>query len=242
MAGRTEDPAHTSALALGANLVGYFDSHFGLGEAVRNVEEALDAAGVSVARLGLGPGAAAADAPHPVTIVCANPDGMAGARAEQPAAFARTACDRPVVVGGHGLPEPLAARVRRRRRAMGGLALRGRRAGRRLAGPGRGHANAGPSAAAGAGRPRRAGPARRLPVRVRLRLRKRGRAQEPTRCHQGVRARLPGPAATAPRRSCSRRWAGSAMHASTARSWRRRPRTRGSTSSTAACRAPSATP
>jgi hypothetical protein len=82
------------ALALGANLAGYFDAHVGVGEAVRNVEAALGAAGVSVARLALGHGSAAAEAPHPATIVCANPDGMAGARAELPAAF-----DGPRVIG-----------------------------------------------------------------------------------------------------------------------------------------------
>jgi len=86
-------------LALGVNLAGYFGATLGLGEAVRNVAEALEAAGVGVARLGLrhgsapvqdpaAAGAGGADAPHPITIVCANPDGTAGARSDLPGAFA----------------------------------------------------------------------------------------------------------------------------------------------------------
>ncbi len=83
------------ALPLGVNLAGYLDATVGVGEAARHVSEALRAAGVAVAQLGLSSrdaprtGAAAADeAVHPVTIVCANPDGMTGARDELgPSAF-----------------------------------------------------------------------------------------------------------------------------------------------------------
>lgn len=76
------------ALPLGVNLAGYLDRTLGLGTAARNVADALRAAGVAVAPLVL-----ASDAPldesadvvseepvHPVTIVCANPEGMAAAR------------------------------------------------------------------------------------------------------------------------------------------------------------------
>jgi hypothetical protein len=86
-------------LALGVNLAGYFGTTVGLGEAARQLDGALRAAGVSVARLGLahrsGQGSPERDEPaeHPVTVVCASPEGMAGARAELPAAFA----DRRVV-------------------------------------------------------------------------------------------------------------------------------------------------
>jgi len=82
-------PPHATALPLGVNLAGYLDATVGVGESARNVLGALEAAGVAVAPLPLssreaprgaaiGPGEAA----HPVTIVCANPDGMTGARDE----------------------------------------------------------------------------------------------------------------------------------------------------------------
>jgi hypothetical protein len=90
-------PATTTALPLGVNLAGYLDATVGVGEAARHVGEALRAAGVAVAPLGLSsrdvPRDGALDddagvAGHPVTIVCANPDGMTGARDELgPAAF-----------------------------------------------------------------------------------------------------------------------------------------------------------
>jgi hypothetical protein len=93
-----DDHTASRPLALGVNLAGYFGATLGLGEAVRHVAEALEAAGVAVARLPLRHGSApahdgpavtaSADAPHLATIVCANPDGMAGARADLPAAFA----------------------------------------------------------------------------------------------------------------------------------------------------------
>ena len=77
------------ALPLGVNLAGYLDATVGVGEAARHMQEALRAAGVAVAPLGLSSrdvprdGSVAAGEPvHPVTIVCANPDGMSGARDE----------------------------------------------------------------------------------------------------------------------------------------------------------------
>ena len=84
-----------AALPLGVNLAGYLDATVGVGEAARNVESALAAAGVTVAPLPLSSRAtersgpvAPGDPVHPVTIVCANPDGMTGARDELgPAAF-----------------------------------------------------------------------------------------------------------------------------------------------------------
>ena len=93
--------AHASdepALPLGVNLAGYLDATVGVGEAARHVGDALRAAGVAVAPLALRSRAASRDGPapaplagaaaHPVTIVCANPDGMTGARDELgPAAF-----------------------------------------------------------------------------------------------------------------------------------------------------------
>ena len=81
------------ALPLGVNLAGYLDATVGVGESARNVAAALAAAGVAVAPLGLSHRAAASAAPvatnaplHPVTLVCANPDGMTGARDELGAA------------------------------------------------------------------------------------------------------------------------------------------------------------
>jgi glycosyl transferase family 1 len=95
-----DDHTARRPLALGVNLAGYFGATLGLGEAVRHVAGALEAAGVAVARVDLrhasapdheatAPAAAGdAGAPYPATIVCANPDGMAGARADRPDAFA----------------------------------------------------------------------------------------------------------------------------------------------------------
>ncbi len=84
------DALHEPALPLGVNLAGYLDATAGVGEAARHVHEALRAAGVAVAPLALrsaapsSPDAAtpAGEASHPVTIVCANPAGMTGARDE----------------------------------------------------------------------------------------------------------------------------------------------------------------
>jgi hypothetical protein len=81
------DALHEVALPLGVNLAGYLDATAGVGEAARGVLEALRAAGVAVAPLALSSrdvprAGAAGDAVHPVTIVCANPDGMTGARDE----------------------------------------------------------------------------------------------------------------------------------------------------------------
>jgi len=90
--------SHEPALPLGVNLAGYLDATVGVGEAARHLHEALRAAGVAVAPLALhsrdapredAPASSGAgEAVHPVTIVCANPDGMTGARAELgPGAF-----------------------------------------------------------------------------------------------------------------------------------------------------------
>lgn len=89
------DPPLPPALPLGVNLAGYLDRTLGLGTAARNVAAALRAAGVSVAPLLLASDAPRETAPavseepvHPVTLVCANPEGMAGARDQLgPAAF-----------------------------------------------------------------------------------------------------------------------------------------------------------
>ncbi|MDP2709997.1 MAG: glycosyltransferase family 4 protein, partial [Solirubrobacteraceae bacterium] len=88
------EPVHAPALPLGVNLAGYLDATVGVGEAARHVAGALEAAGVAVARLRLSSRAAAGEAPRPAagpaashavhltTIVCANPEGMTGARDE----------------------------------------------------------------------------------------------------------------------------------------------------------------
>ena len=84
-----------TAQPLGVNLAGYLDATLGVGEAARHVQGALRAAGVAVAPLGLSSRGvprdgrvATGDAVHSVTVVCANPDGMTGARDELgPAAF-----------------------------------------------------------------------------------------------------------------------------------------------------------
>ncbi len=84
-----------AALPLGVNLAGYLDATVGVGESARNVAAALEAAGVAVAPLPLSSRDAPRGAPvdgagaaHPVTLVCANPDGMTGARDELgPGAF-----------------------------------------------------------------------------------------------------------------------------------------------------------
>ena len=81
------------ALALGVNVAGYLDATLGVGEAARHVAVALQAAGVAVAALALSSRDTERSAPlaagepiHPITIVCANPDGMTGARDELGAA------------------------------------------------------------------------------------------------------------------------------------------------------------
>ena len=78
------------ALPVGVNLAGYLDATLGVGEAARNVANALAAAGVAVSTLRLSSRDAPADraAPadaesaHAITLVCANPEGMDGARDE----------------------------------------------------------------------------------------------------------------------------------------------------------------
>jgi hypothetical protein len=84
-------------LAVGANLLGYFDSTVGVGEAARQIAEALDAADVAVSRIMVphanaplesrGAGATAPRVLHPATIACVNPEGMVGAQSAAPNAF-----------------------------------------------------------------------------------------------------------------------------------------------------------
>jgi len=83
------EPLQAPALPLGVNLAGYLDATVGVGEAARNVAAALRAAGVAVAPLALSSRdtvrehpIAAAEASHPVTLVCVNPEGMTGAADE----------------------------------------------------------------------------------------------------------------------------------------------------------------
>lgn len=88
--------AGAGAGVAGVNLAGYLDATLGLGEAARQVRSAVEAAGALVAPLPLahpsapreaaGSTTTAQGAPHPVTLVCATPDGMAGARAQLPGA------------------------------------------------------------------------------------------------------------------------------------------------------------
>jgi glycosyltransferase involved in cell wall biosynthesis len=100
------EPLQPAALALGVNLAGYFDAWAGVGEAARHLRDGLQAAGVAIVPLPLSSrdmargdaGAVsrgAGEATHPVTIVCANPDGMVGARDE----LGATAFDDRYVVG-----------------------------------------------------------------------------------------------------------------------------------------------
>ncbi|MEY2513029.1 MAG: hypothetical protein QOJ89_387, partial [bacterium] len=85
------EPPLNAALPLGVNLAGYLDATAGIGEAARHVATALRAAGVAVAPIVLAGDAprsldaagdlgAAADATHATTIICANPEGIEGAR------------------------------------------------------------------------------------------------------------------------------------------------------------------
>ena len=129
-----------------------------------------------------------------MTIVCANPDGMTGARDELgPGRVRGPPRHRDVVVGGRRAAAALAAGLRPRRRGVGRLALRRRPARGGVAGPGRARPARGARApvAADVGR-EELGLPDGLPVRLRLRLRERRRAQEPARAHRGLRARVPG--------------------------------------------------
>src|SRR4051812_31121196 len=81
-------------LEVGVNLAGYFDSALGLGQGARRVRAALESQGVPVPPVALPaanparveesqPGLVApAEAGQPLNVVCANPDGLEGARAE----------------------------------------------------------------------------------------------------------------------------------------------------------------
>ena len=89
-----QEPAQ---LAVGVNLAGYLDSVLGVGEAGRQVARALESAGVPVARFNLiarGSERLEDEAPpwpdeppHPVNLVCVNPDGLEGAHDELGAGF-----------------------------------------------------------------------------------------------------------------------------------------------------------
>src|SRR3954447_12091738 len=82
------------AVPIGVNLVGYVSAPVGLGQVARRIRTGLERAGVAVALVDLPHRAApdvpppGGDAPHQVSIVCVNPEGMAGARALAPRAFA----------------------------------------------------------------------------------------------------------------------------------------------------------
>ena len=90
MDGSEPEAPRAPGLPLGVNLAGYLDATVGVGEAARHVAGALQAAGVAVAQVGLSSrdaprsqaGAPADPATHPITLVCANPDAMTGARDE----------------------------------------------------------------------------------------------------------------------------------------------------------------
>ncbi|HEY1358195.1 MAG TPA: glycosyltransferase [Thermoleophilaceae bacterium] len=73
-----QEPAQ---LAVGVNLAGYLDSVLGVGEAGRQVARALEAAGVPVARFSLIESSEPwpDPPPHPLNLVCVNPDGLEGA-------------------------------------------------------------------------------------------------------------------------------------------------------------------
>jgi hypothetical protein len=82
-----------TAPRVGVNLAGYFGSTLGVGQAARGVREALAAAGVPLAAVPLNADSGETvevpfaltppeDAAFPVNLVCANADGMSGARAQ----------------------------------------------------------------------------------------------------------------------------------------------------------------
>lgn len=74
---------------MGVNVVGYFDSALGVGEAARQVRGALEAAGVPTVAFtvperrthGTTPLAPPSQPPFPTTLLCVNADGVEGARA-----------------------------------------------------------------------------------------------------------------------------------------------------------------
>src|SRR5919201_5332880 len=84
-----QEPAQ---LAVGVNLAGYLDSVLGVGEAGRQVARPLDSAGVPLARFNLiargserltGEAESWPDTPpHPLNLICVNPDGLEGAHDE----------------------------------------------------------------------------------------------------------------------------------------------------------------
>ena len=81
----------------GVNVAGYFNSELGVGEAARHVIDALDAAGVPVAPVGLVAPlsrqghhfpAGSRDFPFPVNLICVNADGLPGFISELGTEFA----------------------------------------------------------------------------------------------------------------------------------------------------------
>ena len=62
--------------SLRVNLVGHLGARDGLGEAARQLGDALESAGVAVARIDASGGAPAA--PHPLNLLCLNPDQLPG--------------------------------------------------------------------------------------------------------------------------------------------------------------------
>lgn len=81
---------------MGVNVAGYFDSHLGIGEAARQVRQALEAAGVPTAAITLperrsdsAPPPPPSEPPFPTTLMCVNADALEGAWAWLGPAFAR---------------------------------------------------------------------------------------------------------------------------------------------------------
>jgi len=88
MAALDDTAAPEASLRVGVNVAGYFDSTLGVGEAARQVLAALRAAGVPTAALTLperrsrkaAPQRPPAEPPFETTLICANADGLEGAR------------------------------------------------------------------------------------------------------------------------------------------------------------------
>lgn len=88
MPAQEQIPAPETGLRVGVNVAGYFDSTLGVGEAARQLREALEASGVPTASFTLperrsragAPARPPAEPPFATTLVCANADGLEGAR------------------------------------------------------------------------------------------------------------------------------------------------------------------
>ncbi len=196
-------PAGCRSELWGVNVVGYFRSELGMGEAARQVISALDAHGVPLlpvhgdtiplSRQGhpytqFGH----ATREYPVNLICMNADALpefadAGGRL----VLRRALLDRAVVLGGEPVPQGVDAVVRARSTRCGCRARTSpRRSPRsRRSRPGRCGIPVEmpplvPRSRAELGLPGR------LPVPVLVRLPQRVRAQEPARAHRGVHARV----------------------------------------------------